>query len=57
MKDIRRLCPVRPFRARRHSEAISKPSERRYIRYFGVAGKWWSGEGLVKAVLEYGGVI
>ena len=26
-------------------------------RYLGVAGKWWRGEGLVKAVPESGGVI
>jgi hypothetical protein len=51
MKDIRRL---RPFRGQRNLEAIRKPSERRSI---GVTGKWRSGEGLVKAVLEYGGEV
>ena len=57
MKDIlvRSLRSVRPFRARRHSEVISKPLERRYI---GIDISGWPGYGGVgKAVLEYGGVI
>ena len=47
MKDIRRLRLVRSFRARRLSEAISKPSERRSI---GIDISGWLGNGgVVKA--------
>ena len=37
--------------------ALVKATRLYWHRYLGVAGKWWRGEGLVKAVLEYGGEI
>ena len=50
MKDIRRLCSLRFFRARRRFFAISKPAERGSIG-IDISG-WLGNSGEVKVVQE-----